>query len=256
MITDKDNPLTLDVLPASSAAYSHNPDSPIEEYPHAVGKATILIGALQARNNARVVLTGSLDLFSDEFLTASVHSYNGKKFERSGNLELVTALSKWVFKEKGVIRSKSVSHHLVGEKNPPQAYTVTDMAEYVIEIEELKEGQWVPYRADDVQMEFVRIDPFVRTTLKQSNGKYSVKFKVPDVYGVYKFLVDYNRMGLTHLYSVTQISVRPFEHTQFERFIKSAYPYYASAFSMMIGLCVFSCFFLHFKESSTKRETE
>jgi oligosaccharyltransferase complex subunit beta len=253
MITDKDNPLTLDVLPASSAAYSHNPDSAIEEYPHAVGKATILIGALQARNNARVVLTGSLDLFSDEFLTASVHMYNGKKFERSGNKELVTALSKWVFKEKGVIRAKSVTHHLVGEKNPPQAYTVTDMAEYVIEIEELKDGQWVAYRADDVQMEFVRIDPFVRTTLKQNNGKYSIKFKVPDVYGVYKFLVDYNRMGLTHLYSVTQISVRPFEHTQFERFIKSAYPYYASAFSMMIGLCIFSCFFLHFKDS-TKRE--
>lgn len=31
MITDKDNPLTLDILPASSAAYSHNPDSAIEE---------------------------------------------------------------------------------------------------------------------------------------------------------------------------------------------------------------------------------
>lgn len=112
------------------------------------------------------------------------------RFERSGNKELVTALSKWVFKEKGVIRAKSVTHHLVGEKNPPQAYTVTDMAvriwwpryqnlfiitwlafqEYVIEIEELKDGQWVAYRADDVQMEFVRIDPFVRTTLKQNSN--------------------------------------------------------------------------------------
>jgi oligosaccharyltransferase complex subunit beta len=256
MITDKDNPLTLELLSASSVAYSHNPDSPIEEYPHAVGKSTVLVGAIQARNNARVVLTGSLDLFSDEFLTSPVHMYNGKKVDRSGNKELITALSQWVFKEKGVVRVKSVAHHRVGEKNAPTAYTITDMAEYVIEIEELKDNKWVPFKADDVQMEFVRIDPFVRTTLKQSNGKYSVKFKVPDVYGVYKFLVDYNRMGLTHLYSVTQVSVRPFEHTQFERFIPSAYPYYASAFSMMLGVWLFSCYFLHYKEPAKREKSE
>ena len=58
MITDKANPLTLEILSAAPTAYSANPDVPIEEYPHAVGKSTLLIGALQARNNARVLLTG------------------------------------------------------------------------------------------------------------------------------------------------------------------------------------------------------
>lgn len=95
-------------------------------------------------------------------------------------------------------------------------------------------------------------------------GKYSVQFKLPDVYGVFQFKVDYNRLGYTHLYSSTQVSegqssfwpvgvalrppshqglssvplqvsVRPLQHTQYERFIPSAYPYYASAFSMMAG---------------------
>lgn len=109
-------------------------------------------------------------------------------------------------------------------------------------------------------------------------GKYSVQFKLPDVYGVFQFKVDYNRLGYTHLYSSTQVStghslfsasmcptwasewpgpvtsvllqvsVRPLQHTQYERFIPSAYPYYASAFSMMAGLFLFSVVFLHMKE--------
>lgn len=256
LVTDKQNVLTLEVLTAASSAYSHNPDSPIEQYPHAIGKQTVLIGALQARNNARVVITGSIDMFSDEFLLAQVTpSSGGQMRDRSGNEQLVAALTDWLFKQKGVIRVKSVNHNLVGQKSPPHAYTITDMAEFSIEIEELRDGRWVPFEASDVQMEFVRIDPFVRATLKANkNGLYSVRFKVPDVYGVYKFVVDYNRLGLTYLYSVTQVSVRPFEHTQFERFIRSAFPYYASAFSMMIGVVLFSCVFLHFKDAPGKNE--
>lgn len=45
-----------------------------------------------------------------------------------------------------------------------------------------------------------------------------------------------------------QVSVRPLEHTQYERFIPSAFPYYVSAFSMMLGVFIFSFVFLHFKE--------
>lgn len=96
------------------------------------------------------------------------------------------------------------------------------------------------------------------------------------MYGVFQFKVDYNRLGYTHLYSSTQVSrrqsvsgqsvsslglpprpatsvlfqvsVRPLQHTQYERFIPSAYPYYASAFSMMAGLFIFTIVFLHMKE--------
>lgn len=42
------------------------------QYPHAVGKDTLLIAALQARNNARVVFSGSLYFFSDEAFTSPV----------------------------------------------------------------------------------------------------------------------------------------------------------------------------------------
>ena len=36
-------------------------------------------------------------------------------------------MSRWVFKEEGVLRVGAVSHHRVGELAPPNAYTVTDL---------------------------------------------------------------------------------------------------------------------------------
>ena len=82
MTADVDNPLVLSVLTASSTAYSFNPDEKIEEFPHAVGKNTLLVSALQARNNARVVFVGSLDFFSDEFFSARFEGKNERLNER------------------------------------------------------------------------------------------------------------------------------------------------------------------------------
>jgi len=254
MTADAENPLVLDVLHASWTAYSFNPDEKITEYPHAVGQNTLLIAGLQARNNARVLFFGSLDFFSDEFFTSSVQNANGgSKYAVSGNQDLAVSLSQWVFKEKGVLRVGKVKHHRVGEKEPPQAYTILDEVVYSIEIQKLENGKWVSFEADDVQLEFVRIDPFVRTLLSAKGGVFSTKFKLPDVYGVYQFRIDYNRMGYTHLFSTTQVSVRPLQHTQYERFISSAYPYYASAFSMMFGVVLFSLVFLHYRDDGKEK---
>lgn len=258
IIADRENPLVLPLLTADSTAYSYVPDSPIKEYPHAVGKGTILIAAIQARNNARVVFSGSLYFFSDEAIMSQVKKVGEREtHEKSGNSDVIAAISKWCFKEVGQIRVKSVKHHKEGEKEAPASYTITEPVVYTIEIEQLIDGSWKPYVASDIQLEFVRIDPFVRVTLKSvGGGKYQAKFKIPDVYGVYQFKVDYDRVGLTRLYSTTQVSVRPLQHTQYERFIPSAYPYYASAFSMMFGVFVFSFVFLYFKDKPEKVEVE
>lgn len=257
LVADRDNPLVLQILSAQSSAYSYVPDEAVKEYPHAVGKNTLLIAALQARNNARVVFSGSLYFFSDEAFTSPVQrALGGKQYESSGNQQVATAVSQWVFKEHGVLRVKSVTHHRAGEKTAPPAYTIMEAVVYTIEIEKLQGDKWVPYDADDVQLEFVRIDPFVRTMLQRKpGGRYEANFKIPDVYGVYQFKVDYNRIGYTHLYSTTQVSVRPLQHTEYERFIPSAYPYYVSAFSMMAGVFLFSIVFLHYREE-TKSKSE
>ncbi len=257
LIADRENPLVMEILTASSSAYSHNPDQPIKEYPHATGKNTLLIAGLQARNNARVVFSGSIDFFSDEFFRSGVDSAK-KKSAKSGNQDLALSLANWCFKQSGVLRVVSVNHHHVGESAPPTTpYTIKDDVVYTIDVEEYRGGKWAPFKANDLQMEFVRIDPFVRLTLKpSSNGRFEGRFKIPDVYGVYQFKVNYVRTGLTRLYSTTQVSVRPLKHSEYERFIPSAYPYYASAFSMMFGVFVFSFVFLHFKDDAAKSKTE
>lgn len=86
----------------------------------------------------------------------------------------------------------------------------------------------MPFNGTDVQLEFVRIDPFVRTTMKNKGstdenvslqdcycntdfdlgGQLEAEFRVPDTYGVYKFVIDYNRVGYTHLFSATQVRLR------------------------------------------------
>ena len=170
---------------------------------------------------------------------------------------MAESLASWCFKQSGVIRFSGVNHHKDGEKETPEFYTITEDVVYNIMIEEFKGGKWVPFKADDVQLEFVRIDPFVRINMKHDGkGHFNGKFKIPDVYGVYQFKVDYVRTGLTRLYSTTQFSVRPLRHDQYERFIPSAYPYYASAFSMMFGVFIFSFVFLHNKDESVKSKTE
>jgi len=255
LLVDPENPLVLSILTGSSTSYSHDPDSPVRDFPHAVGKETVLIAGLQARNNARVVFSGSIDFFSDEFFTSAVERADGTE-EKSGNADLARHLTNWCFKQSGVLRVSSVTHHKEGETETPALYTITDQVVYKIKVEELVGGEWVPYKGTDMQMEFVRIDPFVRVTMENIGGEMVAKFKVPDTYGVYQFKVNYQRVGLTRLATADQISVIPFRHDQYERFISSAYPYYASAFSMMAGVFIFSIVFLHFKEEEIKTKKE
>lgn len=257
----KENPLVLPVLRAEYSAYSYNPNEKITDYPHVIGNNILLIAALQARNNARVVFSGSLYFFSNEAFTKSIqYTHNGEQHKQTGNEAVAIAISQWVFGETGRLRVARVAHHKLGEIQPPQhAYTICDPAVYTIKIEELRENKWQPFVAKDIQLEFVRIDPFVRQTLAhKGNGVYEANFKIPDVYGVYQFKVKYDRLGYTNVFNTTQVSVRPLEHTQYERFIPSAFPYYSSAFSMMLGVFLFSFVFLHFKEetgiTNAKRE--
>ena len=169
---------------------------------------------------------------------------------------MALSLSGWVFKEQGVLRVSSVKHFKTGT-NENDSYTIMDDVEYwaMIEIFD-KNGKWIPFDANDIQMEFVRIDPFIRQTLRKENNEYVARFRIPDVYGVYKFIVDYKRVGYTNLYSSTQFSVRPLQHTQYERFIISAYPYYFSAFSMMFSVFLFSFVFLYFREPTMKTKSD
>lgn len=78
-------------------------------------------------------------------------------------------------------------------------------------------------------------------------GTFSTVIHVPDVYGVFKFRVIYNRSGYSSIELEEQIPVRPFRHNEYERFIVSAYPYYASVLSLMVAFVLLDVLYLYRK---------
>jgi len=100
MITDHENLRVLDIL--TGCSFSRLKPKPITEYPHVTGKNAELSAGLQARNNGRVIFSGSMDLFSDEKFSSLVEK------EKAGS----GALSAWCSQMAGAVRIDSVEHHL------------------------------------------------------------------------------------------------------------------------------------------------
>ncbi|OMO63425.1 Dolichyl-diphosphooligosaccharide--protein glycosyltransferase subunit WBP1 [Corchorus olitorius] len=243
------NNLVLKVLSASPAAYSANPKSKLSTPPSLTGSAISLVSVVQARNNARILITGSISMFSNRFFRSGVQKAGSPtKHEKSGNEQFSTEISKWVFHERGHLKAVNVKHHKVGETEEPALYRINDDLEYSVEIYEWSGTSWEPYVADDVQVQFYMMSPYVLKTLSNNKkGLYSTSFKVPDVYGVFQFKVEYQKLGYTSLSLSKQIPVRPYRHNEYERFIPAAYPYYGAAFSMMAGFFIFSFVHLYSK---------
>lgn len=250
--TGKESRLITPILTGSQTTYSHVPGEPVDDYPQTVGSDTLLVTAVQARNNARVVIAGSLDMFSNEYFMASVTIGSGdneKKYPRSGNQEFCRELSIWNFQERGLLRASKLQHKKKGSKESnPSSYRVKDEIEFSIVIEEYDGSQqkWVPYVTKDLQLEFRMLDPYIRTKLKhKGGGLYTKKFMVPDVYGVFKFQIGYHKLGYGNLDIEQQVSVLPYRHNQFERFINVAYPYYASCFGNFVAFFLLGIVFLY-----------
>ncbi|XP_021757923.1 dolichyl-diphosphooligosaccharide--protein glycosyltransferase 48 kDa subunit-like isoform X2 [Chenopodium quinoa] len=241
--------LALKVLSASPAAYSANPNHKLSKPPALTGTSISLVSVVQARNNARVLISGSLDMFSDRFLRSNVQKAGTSfKYEKSGNEQFLTELSKWIFHERGHLKAVNVKHRKLGETNEPSIYRIKDDLEYSVEIYEWSGSSWEPYVADDVQLQFYLMSPYVLKTLsKDKTGLYHTSFKVPDVYGVFQFKIEYQRLGYTSLSLAKQIPVRPYNHDEYERFLPVAFPYYGASFSTMVAFFIFSILYLYHK---------
>ncbi|KAK6152909.1 hypothetical protein DH2020_012548 [Rehmannia glutinosa] len=129
------------------------------------------------------------------------------KYGKSGNEQFVTELSKWIFHERGHLKAVNVKHNKVGEAEEPSIYRINDDLEFSVEIYEWSGSSWVPYVANDVQVQFYMMSPYVLKTLSTNQkGLYHTSFKVPDVYGVFQFKVEYQRLGYTSLSLSKQVS--------------------------------------------------
>ena len=109
---DDNNILAIKVLRGNPSTYSANPAKPIDDYPENAGADTLLVTAIQARNNARIVVTGSMDMFSNSFFRTK-YSGGSTAAPYVGNELFCSALSLWVFGETGVLRFRDIVHNKV-----------------------------------------------------------------------------------------------------------------------------------------------
>ncbi|XP_022775779.1 dolichyl-diphosphooligosaccharide--protein glycosyltransferase 48 kDa subunit-like [Durio zibethinus] len=101
------NGLILKVFFASSSVYSTNPKSKLLRPPLLTRSTISLASVVQARNNARIMITGSLNLFSNQLFKTTMHKAESLfKFEKSGNEQFVIEISKWVFHERRHLNPK------------------------------------------------------------------------------------------------------------------------------------------------------
>jgi oligosaccharyltransferase complex subunit beta len=109
---DDSNILAIKVLRGNPSTYSANPAKPIDDYPENAGADTLLVTAIQARNNARIVVTGSIDMFSNSFFRTK-YSGGSAAAPYVGNELFCGALSRWAFGESGVLRFTDIVHNKV-----------------------------------------------------------------------------------------------------------------------------------------------
>ncbi len=244
-------PLTFSLLSGSATAYTvaNKKDllQPLTDGPLAAGSDVKLVSAMQARNSARVVVMGSDLVCSDELIG----------MDNAGNKQFCEDVTRWNFLEKNVLRMSNQTSYKVGEDHigTPYMYRITDEIIFKIDIEEYdgKDKKWKPYIRDDIQLEFVMLDPHIRTYLTpptkgSGSSTYTKQFKSPDVYGVFKFKILHSRVGYNALHLEELAPLRNFKHNDYERFIWCATPYYCSCLLVPLSVLLFSLRFLYHQE--------
>ncbi|KAK9477217.1 Dolichyl-diphosphooligosaccharide--protein glycosyltransferase subunit WBP1 [Lipomyces japonicus] len=255
--------LVVPILGAQETAYTFDPveESLQSDQPFVTGTQSFLVAGFQARNNARVVIAASSDLFANRFFDSKIHT-NDRESD-SGNRELARSVSAWAFQEKSVLRLNYVSHKLVESEEINSAiYRVKQQVEYTVSVSEYLDDKWVPYVTDDLQLEFTMLDPYYRLSipvLSQTSDAaiYSVKFVTPDQHGMFTFHTNYKRTGLSYIEDKKTITLRHFGHNEFLRSyeIPNAWPYITSIVTVVVGWVLFVTLWVFSKGSEVEKKT-
>lgn len=128
------------------------------------------------------MINGSFNMCSDKFYYLSLNDNSGL-LESSPNAVFCQDLINWNFQRNGVIRYDNVKHQNVGDGKPRDIYRVKDDIEFMFDAWEFdyKTKQWKPYLTDDIQVEYVMLNPYYVVQMKLLSSvkpTYYVSFKV------------------------------------------------------------------------------
>jgi len=239
---------TEDILYRGAALSKIDPNSPLL-FPIVKAQNTAILGketsvvprntlnlilGLQARNNARVILSGSVKFFCNTYYDEA-------------NKDLIEDMISWTFGARGMLRASNIKFFKTGGQ-PSDEITVNDTIHYEIKVEEYSDKKWVPATVDDIYLNVQMLDPYIRNKLiKKDGGIYALDFILPDVYGIFTLRIDYHRFCYGSFESVEEFPIRPLRHNQYPRFIPSAWPYYTTALATLAATGIFSILFLFTK---------
>jgi len=178
MEVDPHNQYLFTILKADDNAYSVNTKS--GQF-YSFGDKIKLVTAYQARNNRRVLISGSTTICSNKFYHLSAVDGHPKT---SPNHEFCNEIIGWNFQRTGVLRFENVRHQRKENQVTLGTYRIKDELEYMIDIYEYdnKTGSWKPYLTDDLQVELWMLNVYIRTQLKlvsTSKPTYYWSFKAP-----------------------------------------------------------------------------
>jgi oligosaccharyltransferase complex subunit beta len=224
-----DNELVDSLIWGSGSSFAYKPATQVTTSPHTSGTATVLGAGLSTRVGGRLSYFGSLEALSDR-----VFDVAGTSHETA-----LTTFAGWAFGHSGVLRAQNLRYAVEDRARWEETgVRVKDIIRVEVDIHSWngESGEWVDFAADDVQIEFVMLNPWVRARLAHagSNGTYSATIQVPDQIGIYKFAIQYHRPGVSSVVLEHVVPVRPFLHNEYPRFIPMAYPYYIASFSMLL----------------------
>lgn len=122
-----------------------------------------------------------------------------------------------------------------------------------------KTQTWKPFLTDDLQVELVMLNPYYRQQMKLlSNNKptYYLSFKAPDKWGVFKFIIDYKRLGYSYIDVTSKMPLRPYRHNEFPRYLPVAYPYYLTIIVLFLAFILFSIIILFSKSQDSPKNQQ
>ena len=69
--------------------------------------------------------------------------------------------------------------------------------------------------------------------------------KAPQKEGIYQFKINYKKAGFNFIKEAERVTIRPYKHDEFERFIFVAFPYIFGTFSTILGTFIFIVLYLY-----------
>ncbi|SCU88998.1 LADA_0E13146g1_1 [Lachancea dasiensis] len=229
--------LIIPVLQAPRTSFTEDSQKANEKW--TVGTQGYAAVSFQSLYNSRVSWVGSDSFFSDR--------------SSSPNSQFVDELMKWTFSEKSVLKSVGGSHvHLSGLDYADVPYKINDQVVYKIGLSEWNGEFWVPFMADDVQLELRMIDPYYRITLVPNTSTDCVQYyssgeiNLPDHHGIFTFSVNYMRSGLSFVSERDVKAIRHLANDEYPRSweITNSWVYLTAIYSVIGAWSIFVVLFL------------